>query len=83
MYLAERMLDKDEKFDPENHYHTLLLYYAALVLSNKGKKVPDVMEFVGAQTSKSLTEIGTYFWEEWNRLEGNADKGKEGDSKNA
>jgi hypothetical protein len=68
MYLAERTLGA--AFNPEDKYHTLVLYYCCLVASNPGKSVPDVMEFIASLTSSTLSEISGFFWKEWERIEG-------------
>lgn len=67
VYLAERILG--EAFNGEDKYHVLVLYYACLTSSNKGKEVPDMMEFIASLTSDKLDTIAQYFWGEWARLE--------------
>lgn len=77
LYMAERLLG--EKFDMENNFHLMMLYYSCLTASNPGKKVPDTMEFMSHTTTTLFNEISTYFWAEWRRLEGLEDieEGKE------
>lgn len=67
IYLAERILG--EAFNSEDKYHVLVLYYACLSSSNKGKDVPDMVEFISSLTSDKLDAIAQYFWGEWARLE--------------
>lgn len=68
VYLAERMLG--EPLKDGDKYHALVLYYCCLCASNRGKDVPDLMEFIGSLTIQTLNEMSTYFWDEWRRLEG-------------
>ena len=68
VYLAERSLGCP--YDHTDKYHNLVLYYCAFVSSNKGKDIPDVMEFISCLTTKLLANISQYFWYEWERLEG-------------
>lgn len=68
VYLAERSLGA--AYDHKDRYHQLMLYYCCLVVSNPGKNVPDIMEFIASLTSAAYGEIQAYFWQEWERLEG-------------
>lgn len=75
VYLAERMLGCS--FENGNRYHTLVMYYCCLVVSNKDKDVPDLAEFISSLTTASLNQISDYFWARWNELEGNPTERKE------
>ena len=67
IYLAERILG--EAFNGADNYHVMVLYYACLTASNKGKDVPDLMEFISSCTSDTIGTMSEYFWAEWARLE--------------
>lgn len=75
VYLAERSLGG--AYDHKDKYHQLMLYYCCLVTSNPSKAVPDIMEFIASLTSQRLGEIQTYFWKEWDRLEGVSEQTEE------
>ena len=81
VYLAERMLGEPMK--EGDKYHTLVLYYCCLQMSNRDREIPDLMEFIGSLTSQTLNEMATYFWDEWRRLEGEtqpkAEEGAQGE----
>lgn len=76
VYLAERMLGA--AMEDGNKYHTLVLFYCCLQTSNRGKEIPDLMDFISSLTSKTMAEMSEYFWTEWRRLEGEP-AAKEGD----
>ena len=70
VYLAQRILGK-EQFDGNNHYHQIVLYYSAFHASNSTKKnIPDLQTFMASLTTKTMTDMGQYFWKRWNELEG-------------
>ena len=78
VYLAERMLG--EPLKEGDKYQTLVLYYCCLQMSNREREIPDLMEFIGSLTSKTLNEMAEYFWAEWRRLEGEPQRKAEEDA---
>lgn len=78
VYLAERMLG--EPLKDGDKYQTLVLYYCCLQMSNRDREIPDLMEFIGSLTSKTLNEMAEYFWAEWRRLEGEPQRKAEEDA---
>jgi len=70
VYLAQRILG-DEQFDGQNPYHQIVLYYSAFHASNSTKKnIPDLQTFMASLTTKTMTDMGQYFWKRWNEIEG-------------
>ncbi len=70
--MAERMLG--EPFKGDDNYHMLVLYYACLKSSNKGRDIDDLslQDFISSMTSGQITRISEYFWDKWAELEGSA-----------
>lgn len=68
VYMAERMLGCD--YDSKNKYHQAALYYCCLSASNRGREIPDFLDFISSLTIESTNAMAEYFWREWQRLEG-------------
>ncbi len=67
MALAERRLG--EPFDASKSYHLFMLYYIAMERSNKGKKLPDIDEFIASFTTAKLKAFTHEFWTAWERID--------------
>ncbi len=70
VYLAERLLPDGEELDLKKNYHNVLLWYALLWSSNKGREIPTVEEFAASLTTATMTQIRDYVSDTWARLEG-------------
>lgn len=72
MYLAERALGT--AFDQTSNYHMMVLYYCCLQVSNKGRDIPDMVDFIASMTREKVRKITEYFDAEWHRMEGEQKK---------